>query len=268
MIRKFISEFVGTCLLVVFGCGSAVALNQYATNTTGLTLPFTLLSIAFAFGLVLMVLVYTIGRVSGCHVNPAVSVAALIDGRITLFECIYYVCAQLLGGIMGAFILSLIFGSYSSLGANGYAELSALQNITTVQVAFGIEVLLTFTFVLVVLAASKKESPTTGLVIGLALTLVHIMGIPFTGTSVNPARSIGPAILTGETALNQLWVFILAPLVGGILAALFYRFVIRAHEESLENVPVSHIDYEDDEDDEDEEDDKPRKKTNNSKKGN
>ncbi|MDE5888530.1 MAG: MIP family channel protein [Bacilli bacterium] len=226
MIRKFISEFVGTMLLVIFGCGTAVAVNKYVTGIYGIALPFTMLLIACAFGLILMALVYTIGRVSGAHVNPAVSIAALIDGRITVFDCVYYVAAQILGGVTGAAVLAWIFAASTELGANGYDTLSALNNITTLPVALVVETILTFVFVLVVLSVTKKENCNSGVAIGLTLTLVHIMGIPFTGTSVNPARSIGPAVLTRGVALEQLWVFIVAPIVGGILAALFYRFVI------------------------------------------
>ncbi len=240
MIRKFISEFVGTMLLVFFGCGASVAINTYVSQVAGVSLPFTLLANACAFGLVLTALVYTIGRVSGCHVNPAVSVAALIDGRVTVFECVYYVAAQILGGITGAAVLAWIFTTATTttavnVGANGYEALSALSQITTLPIALVIETILTFVFVLVVMATTKKENNNAGIVIGLTLTLVHIMGIPFTGTSVNPARSIGPAIFTGGVALEQLWVFIVAPLAGGILAALFYRFVIDAPTEVVEN---------------------------------
>lgn len=230
MIRKFIAEFVGTMLLVFFGCGTATAANQYVNSIYGVSLPFTMLLIALAFGLVLVALVYTIGRVSGSHVNPAVSIACLIDGRISLFECIYYIIGQVFGAITAAAALSWIFGSGSSLGANGYESLSALSTITTLPVAFILETVLTFVFVLVVLSVTKKENCNSGIIIGLALTLVHIMGIPFTGTSVNPARSLGPALFSTELALQQVWVFILAPILGGILAALFYRFVINPKE--------------------------------------
>jgi len=209
-----------------------VAVNQYVNSIFNTALPFTMILIALTFGLILMALMYTIGKVSGAHVNPAVSLACLIDGRITLFEFIYYICAQILGGLVGTFALTWIFGSFTSLGANGYETLSALSKITTLPVALGIEAMLTFVFVLVFLSATKKDNYVSGLVVGLTYTIVHIMWIPFTGTGVNPARSIGPAFLTGGVALEQLWVFIVAPLVGGILAALFYKFIITDKEES------------------------------------
>lgn len=253
MIKKFISEFVGTLLLVFFGCGTAVAANKYVASVFGEGLSFNMLLIAFAFGLILMALVYTIGRVSGSHVNPAVSIACLIDGRISVLECVYYIIAQVVGGIAGAMLLSFIFASNASLGANGYGALSALGTTTTLQVALVIELILTFIFVLVVLATTKKENCFSGLAIGLTLTLVHIMGLPFTGTSVNPARSIGPAIITGGLALEQLWVFIVAPIVGGILAALFYKYVIATPETeniSLATKTTTTIVVEDEEDEE------------------
>ncbi len=236
MIKKWICEFVGTMLLVIFGCGTAVAVNSYVNGIYGIALPFTLLVISLAFGLVLTALVYTIGKVSGAHVNPAVSIACLIDKRMSVLECVEYVVLQILGGIAGAAVLMLIFGSSESLGANGYDTLSALQSFVptmkvTAGIAFLVEAILTFIFVLVVLATTKKENCFSGVIIGLTLALVHIFGIVFTGTSVNPARSIGPALLSGGEALSQLWVFILAPLVGGILAALFYRFVLSEPEE-------------------------------------
>lgn len=228
MVRKFISEFVGTMLLVFFGCGTAVAVNTYFNTVAGIALPWSLLIISLAFGLVLVALIAVLGNVSGCHVNPAVSIANLIDGRMSVFECVYYVGAQIIGGIAGAGLIALVFGNTTALGANFYEATTAtsLGAIVTPQLAMLVEVILTFTFVLTVLAATKKENCNSGLVIGLTLTLVHIMGMVFTGTSVNPARSIGPALLTGGTALSQLWVFIIAPLVGGILAALFYKLVI------------------------------------------
>ena len=236
MIRKFISEFVGTMLLVFFGCGTAVAVNTYLGTALGLTIPWSLLIVSLAFGLILVALVAVIGKVSGCHVNPAVSIAQVIAGRLSIFDCVYYVVAQIVGGIAGAGLLAMIFGNTASLGANFYEASTtiSLGSMVTAQVALIVEIILTFTFVLTVLGATKKESENSGLVIGLTLTLVHLMGMVFTGTSVNPARSIGPALLTGGTAISQLWVFILGPLVGGILAALFYRIVLDPKETELE----------------------------------
>ena len=238
MIRKFISEFVGTMLLGFFGCGTAVAVNTYLNTVAGVALPWSLLIVSLAFGLILVALIAILGKVSGCHVNPAVSIANLIDGRLSLFECVYYVGAQILGGIAGAGLIAMVFGSTASLGANFYeaSTASSLGALVTPQLALIIEIILTFTFVLTVLSATKKENCNSGLVIGLTLTLVHLMGMVFTGTSVNPARSIGPALLTGGTALSQLWVFIVAPLVGGILAALFYKLVINP-----KTVEVTHV---------------------------
>lgn len=249
MIRKIIAEIVGTMLLVIFGCGTAVAANQYVTGIYGIALPFTMLLISVAFGLILVALAYSIGKVSGAHVNPAVSIAMLIDGRMSIVECVEYVVAQILGGFAGATVLGFIFGGYSSLGANGYGTLSALPDVTTMQVALIVEAILTFVFVLVVLSVTKNESCNSGIVIGLTLCLVHVLGIPFTGTSVNPARSIAPAVLTGGESLNQLWVFIVGPLVGAILAALFFKFILSPKEE----VSELEEDFEEDFDEEDEE---------------
>lgn len=227
MIKKGIAELIGTALLVIFGCGTAVAANNYVTSIYGVAWPFTMILVALAFGLTLMALAYTIGKVSGAHVNPAVSVACLINGRMSVLECVAYVICQVIGSIIGAMVLWLVFGSNTSLGANGFDSASMLTGTpATWQMAFIIEAILTFVFVLVVLSTTKKENENAGIIIGLTLALVHIFGLPFTGTSVNPARSIGPALITGGTAIEQLWLFIVAPLVGGILAALFYKYII------------------------------------------
>ena len=220
MIKKFFAELFGTMLLVIFGCGTAVAANGIASQVVYYPLAFTIVPIALAFGLILMALCYVIGNISGCHVNPAVSIAMLINKKITILECIEYILAQLIGAVAGAEILGLIFNSYESLGANGFLELSSMK--TTLIAALVIEAILTFVFVLVVLCVTSKKEETSnnGLIIGATLLLVHIFGIPFTGTSVNPARSFGPALLTTDhLALEQLWVFIVGPLVGAIIAA-------------------------------------------------
>ncbi len=234
MAKKFISEFVGTFMLVFFGCGTAVVMTKLADKVGISPLLFNLVPISLAFGLVLVACCYTIGKVSGSHVNPAVSIAMLIDGRIDVIECVEYIIAQVLGAIAGAGALSLVLDSSKNLGANGFESASALGSaIVTPVVALVIEAILTFVFILVILCVTAdKENKHAGLVIGLTLALVHILGIPFTGTSVNPARSIGPALLQAGDAINYLWVFVIGPIVGGILAALFYKFIIKEEEKT------------------------------------
>lgn len=229
--KKYLAEFIGTMVLVIFGCGSAVAANALL-GIAGQSVPlaFSSLLIAFAFGLSIVAMAYSIGNVSGCHINPAVSLAMFISRKLSGKDFVGYLIAQFLGGIAGAGILCVIFGSNAALGQNGYGEASALG--VNAGVALLVEVILTFVFVLLILGVtSKKEnSRCAGLMIGLTLVLVHIMGIPFTGTSVNPARSFGPALLAGGTALSQVWLFIIAPLVGGALAAVVWQFIKPADE--------------------------------------
>jgi len=234
--RKYIAEFVGTCVLVLFGCGSAVAANAlYTVQGLSVPLAFTTLTISVAFGLCIVAMAYSIGNVSGCHINPAVSLGCFVAGRMTVKDLIGYIAAQFLGGFAGAFLLSIILGSKAALGQNGYGSASAL-GIDAVT-AILVEIVLTFVFVMVILCVTSKPEygSVAGLVIGLTLTLIHIFGIPFTGTSVNPARSFGPAVLVGGDALKQLPVFIIAPLVGAILAALFYSFVLSGPETDAED---------------------------------
>ena len=233
-LRKYLAELLGTMFLVFFGCGTAVSISKYVTDQQ-LVAPhiWSWLIIAVAFGLALVAIIAIFGKVSGAHVNPAVSIACLIDGRMNLRDCVCYIAAQIIGGCAGASILSFIWNSTESLGANLYETHSVLGAMVTTQVAFVVELILTFVFVLTVLASTKKENCSSGIVIGLTLTLVHIFGIPFTGTSVNPARSIGPALFTGGVAMEQLPVFIIAPVVGGVLAALLYKFVLDPKEKEL-----------------------------------
>lgn len=229
--KKNIAEFIGTAVLVVFGCGSAVAANTLAAgNGAAVPLSVSTLLISFAFGLSIVAMAYSIGNISGCHINPAVSFGMLAAGRMTVKEFAGYVISQFLGGVAGAGILTVFFGSNAALGQNGYAEASALG--TSCPVAFLVEVVLTFVFVLLILGVTSKpeNANVAGLVIGLTLTLIHILGIPFTGTSVNPARSFGPALLAGGTALSQVWLFIIAPLVGAGLAAVVHRYVLTAED--------------------------------------
>lgn len=229
--RKYIAEFIGTAVLVTFGCGSAVAANTLVGNNgADIPLALTTLLISFAFGLSIVAMAYSVGNVSGCHINPAVSFGMLVAGKMSVKDFVGYVVAQCLGAIAGAGLLVVFFGSNESLGTNGYGEASALG--TAVGPAFLVEVVLTFVFVLLILGVTSKveNASVVGLVIGLTLVLIHILGIPFTGTSVNPARSLGPALLAGGTALSQVWLFILAPLVGGGLAALVHKYVLASEE--------------------------------------
>lgn len=224
--KKYVAEFIGTMVLVIFGCGSAVAANTLLGGAgQAVPLAFSTLLISFAFGLSIVAMAYSIGNVSGCHINPAVSLAMFISGKLDAKDFAGYLVGQFAGGIAGAAILCAFFGSNASLGTNGYGAASALG--VGAGVAFLVEVVLTFTFLLAILGVTSKaeNSSVAGLVIGLTLTLIHILGIPFTGTSVNPARSFGPALLAGGQALSQVWLFILAPLVGAALAAVVYKFL-------------------------------------------
>ena len=212
--RKYICEFVGTCVLTLVACGVAVVTNANIVATS------------WAFGLVIVAMAYSIGNVSGCHVNPAVSFGMLLSKKMNGKDFIGYVIAQFLGAILGSALLGILVNNFDTLGANTYGMSGQLA--TNVGIALLIEIILTFIFVLTILGvSSKKENGhATGIVIGLTLTLVHLIGISFTGTSVNPARSFAPAIFQGGEALSQVWVFIVAPLVGAALAALFNHFVL------------------------------------------
>lgn len=213
-IKKYIAEFIGTFVLVLFACGTAAVVGCSAENGTGYLIT------ALAFGLVIVAMAYSIGNISGCHINPAVSIAMLVSGKMNIKDFIGYIVAQFLGATAGAGVLMALVGKESGLGAN------ALYN-DSIGLSILVEIILTFVFVIAILGVTSKveNSAVAGIVIGLSLTLVHILGISFTGTSVNPARSFGPALLVGGDALADVWVFIVAPLIGGVLAALVYKFL-------------------------------------------
>ena len=215
--KKYVAEFIGTFVLVFFACGVAAV-----TGCTG-EANAAYVATALAFGLVIVAMAYSIGNVSGCHINPAVSIAMLFSGKLGIVDFIGYVVAQFAGAIAGAAALMGVLGDdykVLGLGANGLYN----NNITS---SIIVEVILTFVFVISILGVTSKveNGAVAGLVIGLSLTLVHLLGIYFTGTSVNPARSFGPALFVGGDALSNVWVFIAAPLVGGVLAAFVYRFI-------------------------------------------
>ena len=214
--KKYVAEFIGTAVLVLFGCGTAAVLG-----TKGSEANVAYLTTAFAFGLSIVAMAYSIGNISGCHINPAVSIGFLLSGKMNIKDFVGYVIAQFLGGICGAFILMSLIGKEHGLGANGLFDASIGKSLL-------IEIILTFVFVFVILGVTSKisNSAIAGLVIGLSLTLIHIFGIHFTGTSVNPARSFGPALFMGGESLISVWVFIIAPLIGGALAALCYKWLL------------------------------------------
>ena len=219
--KRYISELIGTMVLVLFGCGSA-AIAGTVLGTLG---------IALAFGLSIVAMAYVIGDISGCHINPAVSIGMWIDGRLNAKDLVAYIIFQCIGAIIGIALLAVIINSAPSLGGyvatglgqNGFGSASSVG--LGVIGAIIVEIILTFVFVFTVLGVTKKveNSAVAGIVIGLTLTFVHIMGIPLTGTSVNPARSLAPALFLGGQALQQVWVFILAPIVGAIIAGLLYK---------------------------------------------
>ena len=213
-LKKYIAEIIGTFVLVFFGCGTACVVGCDSVLGSGYVLT------ALAFGLVIVAMAYSVGNISGCHINPAVSLAMFINGKLELKDMLLYMCSQVVGATAGAFALVAFLGKDCGCGANALYEESVVKSL-------GIEVILTFVFIFAILGVTSKieNSNIAGLVIGLTLTLVHILGIAFTGTSVNPARSIGPAIFAGGDALQNVWVFIVGPLFGGALAAIIYRFL-------------------------------------------
>lgn len=220
--KKYAAEFIGTFVLTFFGCGSA-ALSGGVDGVLGV------LGISMAFGLSIVAMAYSIGNISGCHINPAVSFAMLLSKKLSAKDFAGYVIAQCIGAIAAAGLLKLI-GSMCSpaitgLGTNGFGSASYVG--LGMAGAVVVEIVLTCVFLLAILGvtSSEKTANVAGLVIGLTLAFVHIIGIPLTGTSVNPARSLGPALLAGGQALSQVWVFIVAPLIGAAIAAFIWMLL-------------------------------------------
>jgi len=219
--KRYISELIGTMVLVLFGCGSAAIAGPVLGN----------FGIAMAFGLSIIAMAYVIGDISGCHVNPAVSIGMWIDGRLEAKDLALYIVFQCIGAIIGIALLATIIncapslGGYTAtgLGQNGFGSASSVG--LNVVGAIIVEIILTFVFVFTVLGVTKKaeNGAVAGIVIGLTLAFVHILGIPLTGTSVNPARSLAPALFLGGQALQQVWVFILAPIVGAVIAGILFK---------------------------------------------
>ncbi|MEC4726689.1 aquaporin Z [Shewanella sp. D64] len=223
MTQKMTAEFIGTLWLVLGGCGSAVLAAAFPELGIGF------LGVAFAFGLTVLTMAYAVGHISGCHLNPAVSIGLWAGGRFPANELLPYIIAQVAGGIAGAGILYLIasgnadFSLADGFAANGYGDHSpGGYNLTS---AIVIEVVMSIFFLLIILGATDKRSPQgfAPIAIGLGLTLIHLISIPVTNTSVNPARSTGPALFVGDWATSQLWLFWVAPIAGAILAGMIYK---------------------------------------------
>ena len=216
--KKYIAECIGTFVLTFLGCGAAVSLSC-GTDAA------SVVGTAIAFGLAVVAMAYTIGGISGCHINPAITLGCFITGRISFKDCAAYMVAQVAGGIIAGATLAGIYGAESGLGANGIGA-GCNGSVTT---AIIVEAILTALFVLVVLGSTHKNNADTGkfagLAIGLSLILIHLVGIHFTGTSVNPARSIGPAIFAGGEALTNVGIFIVGPFIGSLIAACLWKLV-------------------------------------------
>jgi len=220
--KKYTAELIGTFALVLIGCGSAVIAGEH----------IGFMGIAFAFGLTVLAMVYAIGNISGCHINPAITIAMLVAGKIKWRDAIIYIVVQCIGAIIAAGILLAIakgLPGYSlaenGLGQNGYGSQSPAGY--SLLACFLAEIILTALFLFVIFGSTSKNAPQgfAGLSIGLSLVLIHLVGIPITGTSVNPARSLGPAIFVGGEGLSQLWLFWVAPIIGGIIAAVIWKYV-------------------------------------------
>ncbi|CAG1021238.1 Aquaporin Z [Methylococcales bacterium] len=230
LFRRAVAEFIGTAWLVFGGCGSAVLAASFPHVGIGL------LGVSFAFGLTVLTMAYTIGSISGCHLNPAVSIGLWAGGRFKASELYAYIIAQILGGIAGAGVLYVIasgnpgFSLSGGLASNGYGAhspggYSLMSGLVT-------EVVMTFIFLIIILGSTDRRAPAgfAPISIGLALALIHLVSIPVTNTSVNPARSTGPAVFVGGWALSQLWLFWVMPMVGAVLAGILYRWLFRETE--------------------------------------
>lgn len=240
--RTLFAELIGTAFLVFMGVGAATL--SFGFKIIGTSPSAGVVATALTFGLVLLVLCYAIGPISGCHINPAVTMGFLASGRMSISDALGYWAAQVVGGIAGAAALYGVVTAtphYSTktigLGTDGYGKYSMVG--LSEGGAFAVEVILTCLFVLVILGTTRQpeNAVVAGLPIGLALGLVHLVGIPLTGTSVNPARALAPALFVGGHAINQVWVFIVAPLVGGIVAAVIY-FVLYGRAPATSEPPA------------------------------
>ena len=225
MSKKLVAEFIGTFWLVLGGCGSAVLAAAFPEVGIGLA------GVSLAFGLTVLTMAYAIGHISGCHLNPAVTIGLWAGGRHPVGEILPYILAQVLGAILGAFVLYMIasgkagFDVAGGLASNGYGAHS--PGAYSLQAGFLTEIVMTLMFLLIILGATDRRAPAgfAPIAIGLGLTLIHLISIPVTNTSVNPARSTGPAFMVGDWAIAQLWLFWVAPIAGALIAGFLYRWL-------------------------------------------
>jgi len=236
-IKKYIAELLGTAILVFVACGTAVFSNQLGF--------VNIVATALAFGLTIVALAYTIGRISGAHVNPAVSLGALINKKISVKDFCFYVIAQFIGAILGGLLLFGIvrligLPAAGNMGTNGFVETTRGTG-AAIALSLIVEIVLTFIFVFTILGVTMKKAnaPMAGMIIGLTLTLVHLIGIGLTGTSVNPARSFGVAIFGGVDALREVWVFLVAPMIGAALAGFAAWYFFKKDDDTVEIEPES-----------------------------
>lgn len=219
--KKYLAEMVGTMVLVLMGCGTAVSLNCGVDTAS-------VVGTAIAFGLAVVAMAYTIGGISGCHINPAITLGALLSKRIGGKDAAMYMIFQTIGAIFGSTILWVIVENTTTAFSGTTTGANACTGVGNVTGGLIVEIVLTFIFVLVVLGTTDEKKGAgnfAGLAIGLSLILIHLVGIHYTGTSVNPARSVGPALFQGGEALQQLWVFVVGPFVGAILAAIVWKVI-------------------------------------------
>ncbi|MGA7782512.1 MAG: aquaporin Z [Paraburkholderia sp.] len=237
--KRLAAELFGTFWLVLGGCGSAVLAANFAGPVHGLGIGFV--GVSFAFGLTVLTMAYAIGHISGCHLNPAVSVGLTVAGRFPARDLAPYIVSQVIGAIIGAFVLSLIASGKpgfdlvaSGFASNGYGDRSPAHY--TLAAAFICEVVMTAFFLFVILGSTDKRAPAglAPIAIGLCLTLIHLISIPVTNTSVNPARSTGPALFVGGAAVDQLWLFWIAPIIGAVIAGVLYPAISGGRREALE----------------------------------
>lgn len=244
--KRCVAELIGTFWLVFGGCGSAVLAAVFGASLEGtpFNIGISLVGVSLAFGLTVLTMAYAIGHISGCHLNPAVTAGLIAGGRFSPGEFIPYVLSQVSGGVLGAGVLFVIasgkagFSVADGFAANGYAEHSPGEY--SLLACLLAEIVLTFMFLLIILGATDKRAPAgfAPLAIGLGLTLIHLIGIPVTNLSVNPARSTGPALFVGDWAISQLWLFWIAPVIGAVLAGAVYRMAFESEAAEPLKVPT------------------------------